>query len=146
MNIGSYSSMRPYDSDLKRSLDNPGTLIKKGMTRNLNGIGAAGGTGKSDVSDEIVSIGKKMTTRKIEYTEDDESPDYLLPSNGGYNPKQKSMWLEDEEVVVEIEKPKKLDYIALMKNNIKGMRRIHGDGRSRETLQDLSKNHLNNDK
>ena len=37
--------------------------------------------------------------------EDDNSPDYLLPSNGGYNPKQKSMYVEEEEEVVEVASP-----------------------------------------
>ena len=41
-----------------------------------------------------------------------------------------------------IVKPKKpIDYVAMMQRNIKQMRRIHGDGRQRETLQELSKNH-----
>ena len=29
--------------------------------------------------------------------EEDNSPDFLLPSNGGYNPKQKTMFVEEEE-------------------------------------------------
>ena len=53
--------------------------------------------------------------------------------------------MDDDEVMIELAKPKKLDYVALMKQNIKGMRKIHGDdSRQRETLQELSKNHMNN--
>ena len=28
---------------------------------------------------------------------EDNSPDYLLPSNGGYNPKVKSIYIDEEE-------------------------------------------------
>ena len=49
--------------------------------------------------------GIKKTVKEITYMEDDNSPDYLLPSNGGYNPKQKSMYVEEEEEVVEVASP-----------------------------------------
>ena len=32
-----------------------------------------------------------ITTKEVTYWEEDENPDYLLPSNGGYNPKQKKI-------------------------------------------------------
>lgn len=98
----------------------------------------------SDATYEIVTVGKKVTRTKIEYIDEDNGPDYLLPSNGGLNPKAKSMWVEEEEiVVVDVPKPKKrLDYVAIMKKNIKGMRKIVGAGGNRTTLQDLSKHHL----
>ena len=48
----------------------------------------------------------KKTVKEITYMEEDNSPDYLLPSNGGYNPKQKSMYVEEEEEeVVEVASP-----------------------------------------
>ena len=36
--------------------------------------------------------------REVTYLEEDNSPDYLLPSNGGYNPKHKSIFVEDVHV------------------------------------------------
>jgi hypothetical protein len=39
--------------------------------------------------------------REVTYLEEDNSPDYLLPSNGGYNPKQKSIFVEDVHVNVQ---------------------------------------------
>ena len=37
---------------------------------------------------------KKKTYTEIKYMEKDDGPEYLMPSNGGYNPKQKSMFME----------------------------------------------------
>lgn len=36
-------------------------------------------------------------TYEIKYTIEDSSPDILMPSNGGYNPKQKSMFVEEDD-------------------------------------------------
>ena len=41
--------------------------------------------------------GTKKTVKEITYMEEDNSPDYLLPSNGGYNPKQKTIFQEEIE-------------------------------------------------
>lgn len=42
------------------------------------------------------SVHIKETT----YWEDDDHPDYLLPSNGGYNPKKKTIYDESREVSI----------------------------------------------
>ena len=42
------------------------------------------------------SVHVKETT----YWEDDDHPDYLLPSNGGYNPKKKTLYDESREVSI----------------------------------------------
>ena len=103
----------------------------------------------SQDSEEIIAVGKTVkTTRKFTYMEEDESPEYLLPSNGGYNPKAKSIFteeihVEEEKKVIKKPKKKQLDYVQMMKGNIRQMRHIHGEGgRQRETLQNVSKNHL----
>ena len=65
----------------------------------------------------MISVGKTIkTTRKVTYIEEDNSPEYLLPSNGGYNPKAKSIFVEEEteeKKVIPKTKPKKkrLDYV-----------------------------------
>lgn len=85
------------------------------------------------MSDEIVSYGKRVITKSYEVVEEDLSPEYLLPSNGGYNPKTKSMFIEAEiepKKEPKIVRPKKpIDYVAMMQRNIKQMKRIHGEGR-----------------
>eukprot|EP00353_Schmidingerella_taraikaensis_P000264 CAMPEP_0185598072 /NCGR_PEP_ID=MMETSP0434-20130131/81772_1 /TAXON_ID=626734 ORGANISM="Favella taraikaensis, Strain Fe Narragansett Bay" /NCGR_SAMPLE_ID=MMETSP0434 /ASSEMBLY_ACC=CAM_ASM_000379 /LENGTH=134 /DNA_ID=CAMNT_0028226969 /DNA_START=1367 /DNA_END=1768 /DNA_ORIENTATION=- len=133
--MGAYMSKDPYASDILRTQDN---AIKGLRLQNRNSLEAPALAAISDGSDEIVSIGKKITTRKVEFTEEDPSPDYLLPSNGGYNPKQKTMFLEEEEEEdVVKEQPKKvvmkkqrpLDYVSMMQKNIKQMRKIKGDSR-----------------
>lgn len=45
--------------------------------------------------------GKLITKRRIDYTEDDWGPDFLLASNGGYNPKEKTIYAEEETTVVD---------------------------------------------
>ena len=129
-------SKDPYSGDLRATRDKELRDIKSP---------AALAAISDDMSDEIVSVGKRVVTRSYEVVEEDLSPEYLLPSNGGYNPKTKSMFIEAEiepKTEPRIVKPKKpIDYVAMMQRNIKQMRRIHGDGRQRETLQELSKNH-----
>ena len=49
-----------------------------------------------------ISPQNKKTVKEITYMEEDNSPDFLLPSNGGYNPKQKTMFVEEEESPDEI--------------------------------------------
>lgn len=46
--------------------------------------------------DRRSSVHIKETT----YWEDDDHPDYLLPSNGGYNPKKKTVYDESREVSI----------------------------------------------
>ena len=99
-----FNSVGPYVNDPGRSQE---TASKnKAVQRNFAGIAS-----KSESSDEIVRVGKKVT-RRFTVVEDDDSPEYLLPSNGGYNPKQKSMYVDDDEVMIELAKPKKLDYVT----------------------------------
>ena len=43
--------------------------------------------------------GKITQTKEITYWEDDDNPDYLLPSNGGYNPKQKTIFEEESRIL-----------------------------------------------
>ena len=45
--------------------------------------------------------GKILTKRRLDYTEDDWGPEYLLASNGGYNPKQKTIYQEEETSFVD---------------------------------------------
>lgn len=99
--------------------------------------------------------GKIITKRRIDYTEDDWGPDFLLASNGGYNPKQKTIYAEEETTVVnddngveetyktETQPMSTLDYAQMLKNNINSMRitRAGGTGRNRVCLKQLSKNH-----
>ena len=87
--------------------------------------------------------------------EEDNSPDFLLPSNGGYNPKQKTMFVEEEESPDGIyqqqispnkqiiKKPKSFaSYAKMLQKNIGQMRLIKDGGMDRHCLKNLSKNHL----
>ena len=47
----------------------------------------------------------KKTVKEITYMEEDFGPDFLLPSNGGYNPKRKTMYVEEEESPDKIYQP-----------------------------------------
>lgn len=100
---------------------------------------------------------------------EDNSPDYLLPSNGGYNPKPKTVFVEEtvtkSKVVRKVESPggqityveeaeeapkvarvkrakNTNDYVRMLKSNIASMRQIKGDTGDRYCLKNLSKNHL----
>ena len=42
-----------------------------------------------------ISMTENVTRKEITYVEEDNSPDYLLPSNGGYNPKKKTEFIEE---------------------------------------------------
>ena len=44
---------------------------------------------------------KKTTMKEIKIMMQDNSPDYLLPSNGGYNPKEKSIFVENDSYILQ---------------------------------------------
>ena len=43
------------------------------------------------------ALSLKLTEKEIKTFEDDDGPKYLLPSNGGYNPKQRSIFVQEQE-------------------------------------------------
>ena len=45
-------------------------------------------------------VENKGFRRAVHYTEEDNSPDYLLPSNGGYYPKQRTDFMEETQDAV----------------------------------------------
>lgn len=62
------------------------------FTSATNGLSSRRQGGDISVEEEVETY---KVRKEVTYMEEDNSPDYLLPSNGGYNPKKKSVYVDE---------------------------------------------------